>query len=479
MCSNKDDIETDQHVEKAVKSDQLQIIAYFQPRYPTKENRTEQKEGQTDDKKEEMLVTKENIPETLDFKRHWSVDWIKSNVKAVKMVMEMINKGEQGLVVVAKSIDSNLNILSDNVNSFIMLVSNNKVEKTKIEEYLVYMIKTKLVVFDEVSIDGNVYSIDCEMQSKGNVTITTQVFVTKNVIIDQKLRQSISPIEWNNKIHHDILVELQDLQDKAEQYFDKINFRAAIGCLKEEVQLAIDTFGLNHPYVANAYNNLGAGCVKNERNNDAIQYHKISLKIVLSIFGENHPWIANLYNYLGISYDNLAQFENAITYHKKALDIRLKVFNSSDNWIAYSYGQLGFAYGRKGYYQDQFECYERELKIKTYILGDTHSEIAELYREIGFACKNNEQYDSAIKYFEDSLKIYKKILGKASATIAGMNFTLGQTFGKKGDIQTARKYCEEAWKTYNIAFGGWDTATNHMKTTIQDLDKHTVNSFFE
>ncbi|ETO20558.1 hypothetical protein RFI_16660 [Reticulomyxa filosa] len=301
-------------------------------------NRTPTKENKSNKKKYKLMIKKTKYPwqrktfQTLDFKKHWSVDWIKSNVKAVKMVMEMINKGEQGLVVVAKPIDSNLNILSDNVNLSLCCI------------------------------DGNVYSIDCKIQSKGNVTITTQVFVTKNVIIDQKLRQFISPIEWNNKIHHDIL---------------------------GEVQLAINTFRLDHPYVANAYNNLGAGCVKNGRDNDAIQYQKISLKIVLSIFGENHPWIANLYNYLGIPYDNLAQYENTIKHHKKALDIRLKTFDNNDSWIAYSYHQLGFAYGCVGHYKHQIECYEKELKIEKYIFGDSYSKIAELYKTLGFSYVND------------------------------------------------------------------------------------------
>ncbi|ETO35970.1 hypothetical protein RFI_01092, partial [Reticulomyxa filosa] len=124
-------------------------------------------------------------------------------------------------------------------------------------DYWVYIIKSKLVVFNEINIDGNLYVINSEIQCKGKITITTQLFITENTIIDQQLRQYILPILWNTKLHYDVPLQIQDIENKAEECLEKKEFDMAIFHLQKHLDFSIKTFGFYHHYVAIAYNMIG------------------------------------------------------------------------------------------------------------------------------------------------------------------------------------------------------------------------------
>ncbi|ETO12802.1 hypothetical protein RFI_24575 [Reticulomyxa filosa] len=457
--------------------------------------------------------------ETLDLKKHWSEDWIKSNVEGAKIVKEILDKNEQGLIVITNNVSewknkihSNENETKEYINSFYLLVNNdNIIEKKQIGDYWIYTIKRKLIIFDDVTIDGNVYAVNCEIQSQGKINITTQIFVTENVIIDETLKQSITPILWDMKIHHDVLVQLQNLEDKQQQCSEKDLLDDAIIYSQQHLQICIDTFGSNHPFVANSYNNLGLVYEDKGQYNKAIESYERSIKIILDVFGNNHAWSINVYNNLGDSYDKKRYYRKAIEYYTKALEIRLNILGTNHGDVALSYNNVGYAYNEARQYDQAIECHQKALKIKLDIYGNNHSDVASSYNNLGYSYSNKGQHDeaiqchekalkirldlfgnshidvawsynnlgftynnkgcysNAIECHENALKIMKEISGSMSEEVADSYWSLGHIFEKQGEMKTACKYFEEAWKVYSGTLGEWEQVTLQAKEKVKKL----------
>ncbi|ETO35380.1 hypothetical protein RFI_01682, partial [Reticulomyxa filosa] len=373
--------------------------------------------------------------ETLDFKKHWNKNWRKSNVEAAKMAAKMMKNNEQGLIVVAKNKEwkngTNMSTAQsiDYSFSFLVLINNNKIEKKDFVSYWMYVIKSELIILDDITIDGNLYAVDCTLQCKDKVMITTQLFVTEKCVIDSQLKQCISPIPWNTKMHHDIPLQLQCVEDKAEQCSEDKSFDKAVIHLQEYLQLCIDLFGASHHYVAVAYNLLALAYHDNGQHNQAIEPFKKALKILLDIFGANCKFVAQLYHNMGVTYSRKEQYNEATECNEKSLKITLDMFESDHDEIANSYYTLGNTYVYRGYYDEAIRCYESALKIL------------------------RSRYETPQK------------------SIGDIYWNLAITFEQKGEVQTAYKNYEDSWKICSIVLGNWHHQTLQAKKQARKLSE--------
>ncbi|ETO12030.1 hypothetical protein RFI_25345 [Reticulomyxa filosa] len=304
----------------------------------------------------------DNAIETLDFKRHWDRYWRKANMEAAKVVEQMMKDNERGLILVFN--DGHLS----------SLLNYKQIEKKQIGHYFLYVIKGNVITLDEVSVDGNAYVINCRLQCKRNVCITTQLFVTKNTIVDQKLELSIpSPIQWNTKMHYDIPAQLQDLECEEEKCSEKCLFNTSLLHLQKYLKICADTFGLDHPYVAIAYNLLAITYNDKGEYDTAIQFFEKALDIALKIFGVNYAFVAQLYHNLGISYQCKGD-EGSIECYEKSLKIRMETFKNANRDIGDSCWNLAIVFNGKGEKEKAYKYYEEAWKRYSALLGECHEE---------------------------------------------------------------------------------------------------------
>ncbi|ETO00443.1 hypothetical protein RFI_37001, partial [Reticulomyxa filosa] len=158
-----------------------------------------------------------------------------------------------------------------------------------------------VILDDNVNIDGNVYAINCKIECRENVKISMQFFISKGTIINYKSQKCIFPIEWNTKIHHDIPIKLFDLNNKANYYLLKKKFTKAIVYLQKVIQIANDTFDIEHLYVAALNDSLGVIYLKIGQYDKSIEYCEIALKVRLTIFGTSHIDITISFYNLGFA----------------------------------------------------------------------------------------------------------------------------------------------------------------------------------
>ncbi|ETO25183.1 putative tetratricopeptide TPR2 protein [Reticulomyxa filosa] len=392
----------------------------------------EHREMKSENQPEEQ--SKKDTIETLDLKKHWSKDWINANVEAAKTVEGMIQKKEEDL-------------------SF-------KLEKKRFGKYYVYVIQRNLLIWNDVTIDGNVYVIDCAIPCQGKVGITTQLFVTAGATVDNKIKQSITPIQWNSKMHHDILLQLQDLANEEQQCLRKKLFDNALVYAKNSLRLSIDTFGYDHPFVANAYESMGDICYNKKNYCDSIGYYKKALQIRLDFFGNNH------------SEAKIAmkkRFTQAIDYFQKELKIRLDIFSNFKIELANTYNYLGSSHHHKGNYVEAIEYYKKALQIRLDIFGVDHNLVADLYNNLGRTYYVKKQYTDAIKCNETALKTRKLVFRNANKCVGDSCYYLGVIFEEMGEKKTACKYFEESWKIFNTVFGEWNKITLKAKKNVKKL----------
>ncbi|ETO33309.1 hypothetical protein RFI_03799 [Reticulomyxa filosa] len=355
---NGHDIETDQQLQSMFP---LCFHAYFEPK----------KEEERDEKSVPMII------ETLNLDTHWNKNWRRANTKAVKTVMEMIKNNEQGLVVVVNNtnlwqiaISKSSVTLNDNSISLRVLINNGKAETQSFGEYCLYVLKSKMIQLNEINIDGNVYAVNCEIQCKGkDVKITTYLFVA-NAIVHPQLTQSISPISWNTKVHHDILVHVQDLEDKAEMCSSQMDLNDAISSLQEALKFSIDNIGANHPYIAILYCCFAKIYHRYMNYDKAIKYYKKAQTVFSKAFGEMHLHVGNtLYN-LGNIYCNKGDYDKTIECYQHSLKIRKEILKINDTFIGSCYWNLASISEQYGDINKAQGYYEEAWKTNSALFGE-------------------------------------------------------------------------------------------------------------
>ncbi|ETO20337.1 hypothetical protein RFI_16880 [Reticulomyxa filosa] len=273
---------------------------------------------------------------------------------------------------------------NDDAFSFRVLINDEHIEIEEMGLYCLYVIKSKIIILNEITIDGNVYVVNCEIRCKGNnVNITTQLYVTNHAIISQSLIQSMSPIQWNAKMHHDILVQMQHFQDKVGNYAND-QYEDAVSCLNEALQFAMDNFGVSHPLIGLFYCFIGVFYRNASRYDEAIAYFETALHFFLNIFGNIHLHIGNtLYN-LGSLFFDKADYDTAIECYEYSLKIRKYILKINDIYIGNCCWELGVSFEQKGnlhkarqYYEESWKTYNKEkrdsmslliIKLKEYAI---------------------------------------------------------------------------------------------------------------
>lgn len=255
------------------------------------------------------------------------------------------------------------------------------------------------------------------------------------------------------KIKESLLLGLKAITifDKklSENYLSKIDI--SIPVLNEDVYL-IDSFG-HYQYTIGCYEK-------------AIQYFEKSLSIRLISLGLEHPDVAENYEDIGVSWVILGNNDEALKLIEKSLKIRLKIFGENHYKVADSYGNIGYVYSAIGNIDKSIFYSNKALSIRLKYFGNEHLSTAHSYNNIGYNLANKHEYDDAIKYYEKSLSIHIKILGEENPLVSMSYHSLGMALSEKGDKNKALEYLE---KSLNIRLKYFGTEHPEVADTYQSL----------
>ncbi|ETO09041.1 hypothetical protein RFI_28345 [Reticulomyxa filosa] len=461
-----------------------------------KDNDDEKKYPKNEKKENEFrnIVEYKNLDTEIDKDALWN----KANKKAHKMVNEMINNKQQGIVVVATNIDqlakSNYQLPQHDVPFSLMINSNQYMKKKLIfGSYSVSSFHSKIVVFDNITIDGCIYAVDCIIDGFGNCHITQQLIPTNPSVIRCRFRSNVFTCPWPididnlmelgknsldiSKVNEAIQLfrfalcfKLQTLHDShnsvalsyfwlGRSYKDKGEYDKAIEYYEKDLKISLITLGYDHIDIAVSYNSLGNVYKLKGEYDKAIEYHEKALKIKLNKLGPDHTSIAASYNNLGNAYENKGEYDKAVEYHEKSLKIKLNKLGPGHPDVAISYNNLGNIYQNKGKYDKAMEYHEKSLKIKLNKLGHDHIDVASSYDNLALAHCGKQEYDKAMEFGKKALDLRLKKLDSNHPDVGNSCHILGDINCKKGEKMEAMKCYENTMSIYTQKFG-----ENHQKT---------------
>ncbi|HJK86940.1 MAG TPA: tetratricopeptide repeat protein [Candidatus Megaira endosymbiont of Nemacystus decipiens] len=223
---------------------------------------------------------------------------------------------------------------------------------------------------------------------------------------------------------------------------------------------------INHPDIADSYNNLGAIYTDKGAYDLALTHNQKALEIKLKSYADtpNHPDIAVSHNNLGVLYSRKGAYDLAIDQHQKALEIRFKAYASNPNHpsIAGSYNSLGNVYESKGAYDLAIDQHQKalEIKLKAYTSIPNHLDIATSHNNLGSVYESKGAYNLAIEHYQKALEIMLKAHETSPnhpSIAAGYN-NLGLVYANKGLYDLA---IEHHQKALDIRLKAHETSPNH------------------
>ncbi|ETO34317.1 hypothetical protein RFI_02778, partial [Reticulomyxa filosa] len=470
---NDQSIDNDQKLRSAFDTDPVCFFVHFIDRNNDKEMKY------PNDEKRDI----ENIE--LDQNKPWN----EANKVAHTIVEQMVEKKRNGIVIVSTSLDQlarpNDRWFFQNI-PFTMMINSHKYMKEKkvISPYVVYSFHSENITFDNVTIDGCVYVIDCVINGIGHFHITQHLIHTRQSVIHYTFQQHVFtvllPIDSNkfmksgidlyeksnfdeaiSLIRFALCVRLQTRSDPdidiahafywlGKVYNEKGEFDKSIEYHKKALTIRLDKLEPDHIDIGESYNMLGIAHDNKREYDKALEFYQKTLVIWSKKLDSSHSDVADSYNNLGRVYYMKAEYDKAYKHHKKALDIYSKKSDENQIKVAICHCHLGNVHYRKGEYTKSIECHKKHSKISLGQLGKDHTNIAASFNNLGNSYFEAGEYEISIAYHEQALDILLKKFDERHAFVAISLNELGLVWIKgKMQINKAKEYVDKALEILN------------------------------
>jgi CHAT domain-containing protein/Tfp pilus assembly protein PilF len=249
------------------------------------------------------------------------------------------------------------------------------------------------------------------------------------------------------------LEEAKKLEEKAEEYYVKGQYDAALSLIEEVLQIRENAFGLEHPDVAMALNDLAGMHMEKANYERALPLFERSLVIREKTLGQDHPDVAVSLNNLAMLQYSKGDYERALPLFKRSLAISEKNLGEHHPIIATTLNNLGALHMQKGDYERAVPIFERSLAIREKTLGEHHPQVARSLNNLGVLYEKKGDYEHALALHERSMVIKEKTLGERHPDVAmGLN-NIATIYQTKGDYERAVHHFQRSLAINEEALG--------------------------
>ncbi len=214
----------------------------------------------------------------------------------------------------------------------------------------------------------------------------------------------------------------------------------------EQALLDIDAVSCENSseVMATALNNIGCTFNQDGDYERALQYYQKALDIQLQRFGENFPFVGTMYTNVGIALDHLERHDEAMQYFQKALAIRKMTLSDTHPQVALSYIDIGQAFSRQGRHTTALEHFNLALTIQVNHYGDRHKLVATTLSFIGCCYDRLTQPLKAVEYQKQVLDIQSRLLPPGSPELSATYNNIASGLSKIGQHEESIQYFTEA-----------------------------------
>ncbi|WP_092657181.1 tetratricopeptide repeat protein [Actinopolymorpha singaporensis] len=231
------------------------------------------------------------------------------------------------------------------------------------------------------------------------------------------------------------------------EYRNELSIRTRI------LNLYSGMYGLNHPKVATALNELGTVFYKLGQCDQARKMWERALIIREQVFGLDAPEVGATINNLGNVWLTLGRPDSARQMYERALAISERTLGSNAPGVGATAGNLGNAWLTLGRPDLARQMYERALAISQHAFGPHHPNVADALNDLGNAWFALGRPDLARQTFERALNISQSALGRDHPKAATVLNNLGDVWHYFGKLDQARRTLLRALNISERALG--------------------------
>jgi serine/threonine-protein kinase len=227
----------------------------------------------------------------------------------------------------------------------------------------------------------------------------------------------------------------------------------AAALLEAALKLRRQTFGAEHPAVAQSLNNLAEVVRKQGAHTAAESLYREALQMQLKLLGPEHPDVAESLDNLAIALEDNGDYKAAEPLFRDALQMRRKLFGEEHVEVAESLNNLGVLLWRTGDYDAAEPLLRQALAAKRNLLGEEHPDVALGLDNLAVVLHLKSDYEAAEPVYREALALFRKLLGPEHPDVATNLSNLAVLLYEKSDYAAAEQMLREALDIQRKRFG--------------------------
>lgn len=226
------------------------------------------------------------------------------------------------------------------------------------------------------------------------------------------------------------------------------------------------TFGANHPNVAEDLINLGSTQYEWGHYAEAEKYDRDALEIAQAWWGKDHPETSSFLTILGRALVAQGKLDEASDLLQEALSIQERVYGKVHTRVASTVNELGKIAQQKGKLDEAEADFTRAANIWKTVYNGKHYYIGTALANLGGVAIERKQFERAESFFREALKINSETFSEGHKLVGITRIRLG------GALANQHRYREaeaESLAGYTILMKQSSPPQNWMQSARKDL----------
>lgn len=140
----------------------------------------------------------------------------------------------------------------------------------------------------------------------------------------------------------------------------------------------------------------------------ALKCWENALEIRLQVLGDNHKDVANTMNNAGIAMGRLGREEGAMDHLEKALVIRTKLYGTEHADVAATLHNIGNVKQQMGDYHGALESFTEAKRTQQHLRGDSSVQVARAWNAIGHVHFQGDDFKEARDAYNHALDTFQR-----------------------------------------------------------------------
>jgi tetratricopeptide (TPR) repeat protein len=235
----------------------------------------------------------------------------------------------------------------------------------------------------------------------------------------------------------------KSLNDEFKFLYQAGKIRPAAEVAEKAMNAALDEFGLEHPDIATALNNLAIVSKDLEEYDKAESLFNRALEIRKKLYGCEHQLVAQSLNNLGDLFLDKGEYDRAEVFLSQALEIKQRVLGESDAAVVPTLNNMAMIHLKREHYALAEPFFKKALAIHESLATPDDVSVACIFNNLAFLYSAQKQYSEAEKYYLKALGIYESAYGAKNHVVLEVLGGMLSLYSETGDAKKAANIKEK------------------------------------